>query len=220
MAIGCSTTGKDAESFAPKRLDKTRPYVLTFKYPDFPGVPGMKLTLWIYDFQTAQWKPLDFVNKCDKKWIKFHESGTITVDFGALGYGDGLYGILIKMKGHPAPTTPQIVKLRILIDTAPPEVRAWFQKDKPVYSFGETILIDMEILERHPKANSLTVETRGRSSTEWKPALKDLDPATRTIELPAPKTSEEVNFLRISARDEAGNTGSVVIGPFTIENKK
>ncbi|TET34986.1 MAG: hypothetical protein E3J72_12690 [Planctomycetota bacterium] len=218
--LGCSTTGKDAESSAPKRLDKTRPYVLTFNYPDFPRIPGMKLTLWIYDFQTAQWKPFHFINKCAEKWLKFHEWGTITVDFGALGYGDGTYGILIKMKGYPAPTTPQIVKRKILIDTVPPEVRARFQKDKPVYSAGETVLIDIEILERKPKADSLAVEMRGTTSTEWKPVLKDLDPATKTIELPAPETSEEVNFLRISVQDEAENTGSVVIGPFTVRGRK
>jgi hypothetical protein len=123
--------------------------------------------------------------------------------------GEGVYGFCIVVKskaglGTPPPQPGTPPRLRVEVDTTPPEATLF--KPQPKEGHRNTLLLTWDAHDRNLAANPVTLEWSARRDGNWQPIARDLPntPSSYDWNLPAGVVPPRV-YLRLTVRDSAGN---------------
>jgi Tfp pilus assembly protein PilF len=192
---------------------------VTIPYPK-PFSPGADLKLWIYDYGTGKWKAVRFQNREETKGIKpvGNNNMDFELDFKALGYGDGKFGILVQIAARPEPASDAMA-LAILVDTVPPTIDAKIPNPANFYRGGDTVTIVLDIVERYHKDDGLKVEIESGTpgSGNWETLVPGHDPKVNSIDVRLPARSSNLNRLRLTVTDQVGHSVPAMTENFGID---
>ncbi|TET37773.1 MAG: tetratricopeptide repeat protein [Planctomycetota bacterium] len=213
VMIGCSAAFAQGGA----QIIKSKKLSVPIDYPNHPKTRGQILDLWIWDFKNPGWKKFSFTNKVKNNFMDPWDGRQFVLHFGKLGYGDGLYGILIQGQKQPKPTSSQLVRRRVLIDQIPPKVTVRIQNPQLYYKGGGEIELDLKVIET--QAKDLTVEIKSGTAGGWVtlPLPKGTKPKSGKVTVTLPQRSAKQNVLRVTVTDGVNWSDSVETSSFGID---
>jgi hypothetical protein len=125
---------------------------------------------------------------------------------------EGVYGFLVVVqskagKARPRPIGGDLPDIRVELDTTPPSANLYRPEADP--SQLNALLLSWDAHDRNLAANPVTLEWAERKDGPWQ-IIRDGLPGTGRHTWKLPETIPYNVFLRLSARDSAGNVQTVV----------
>jgi hypothetical protein len=180
---------------APAQLSNSTQVAL--EYAAKAGPSGIaKVELWLITEDGRGWRP----HAEDPDW-KSPINFTLP--------GDGVYGFTLvvhsgamKSKGPPQANDPP--QLRLEVDTTPPEVKLGWPEADAVRR--DALVITWSVADRNLESSPITLEWAQLPDGAWNTIATELPNTGRYTWVIPPSTPYKV-FLRLTARDKAGNSG-------------
>ncbi|MGE0607412.1 MAG: hypothetical protein AB7O62_09985 [Pirellulales bacterium] len=187
-----------AEELPPLIASRQKSFVIPFKVA--PPPPGLKelpqVDLFVSIDRGETWRPYSSV-KVDEKGFKFRTA----LD------GEFCFAVKTHTPGRPAANPKLRPELRVLVDTAPPELTLTARCD-------ETGVISalLKIVEDNLQADTVKLEFRAGDSVEaWEPVALDpiptdlLGPTFYAQPIWRPEQQSRIYTIRAEVKDKAGN---------------
>jgi hypothetical protein len=149
-------------------------------------------------------------------WEKYAEdrhpnpkSSSITVD---LRDGDRIYGVRLVVlsgagKGRPRPVPGEAPEMRIELDTTPPEAHLAPLEQDPLHR--DALILKWQVRDRNLDPEGVSLYWSENHDGPWKPIGENLSASTGQYNW-TPSGLPYYVYLRLSARDKAGNVTDVV----------
>jgi hypothetical protein len=121
---------------------------------------------------------------------------------------DGVYGVYMIVRnsvglGKPEPRPGDAPEMVIEVDTTPPVAKLW--APVPVPGQRDTVLLRWEATDKNLTANPITLEWAEKQDGQWHVIGSPNLPNTGQFQWTLPKQIPARVFLRVRARDSAGN---------------
>lgn len=144
-----------------------------------------------------------------RTWQSFGLDQDNKSPFNATVLGNGLYGFRIVVadangRGEPAPRNGDAPQIWIAVDASPPDVQI-----RPPVLRGEQVPILFSVADEQLDPQSVMLFYSHRADGAWIPLTQALGNTGRYDWTPQPGISGPV-FLKVEARDRAGNVGSAI----------
>jgi len=144
-----------------------------------------------------------------RTWQSFGLDSDNKSPFNATVSGNGLYGFRIVVadtngRGEPAPRNGDAPQIWIAVDASPPDVQI-----RPPVLRGEQVPILFSVADEQLDPQSVMIFYSHRADGAWIPLTQALGNTGRYDWTPQPGISGPV-FLKVEARDKAGNVASAI----------